>query len=417
MSGIPYPPPTEILPIFDDSVFQSGNDPLTYNVASTHFLKYPTAQGTETFKNASSSKSVQVSTTGVVVADPLITTPNRPLVSFMNNGGNPEGYLSVISRNLAPTTLDPFSWYFKISDSVDKSYLELGGAFEDPSDDPAYYNNRIKHNEILMVSDKVGQGGLLRLVYNPLSGGSGLYHADTGSGGFTIEEAQGNLDIKTIGGYDITLQSSNQVNLNSNDNVNINAGVNILASNTDNGITRFDTKNGNFSSGDVNNNYNKTSFLVDDFAQDIYISTPNGRIWNGDNNGIGTGARTRFDVSKRVLSVQCGHQSACDEVGNTIGTKIEEYCNFISTDVDVQMKEVGVYFNDLTPNGEGWYCYIMNYGGGDIQVTSNDGKQFISRTIGGFNPNGIIGKFTTVRLTLVYLSPFGDYFWSLMSGF
>ena len=178
------------------------------------------------------------------------SVPNRPLESFMNSDGGPTGYLSVVRPNLVPTTLDPFTWYFKISDNADKSYLELGGAYEDPLDDPAYFNNRIKHNEMLMVSDKVGQGGLLRLVYNPLSGGSGLYHTDTGSGGFTIEEAQGNLDIKTVGGYDMTLQSSNQINLNSSDNVNINCGVNLIANCSDNIIMTANNDSISFTADD-----------------------------------------------------------------------------------------------------------------------------------------------------------------------
>jgi hypothetical protein len=42
-----YQPPTENLAIFDSSVFLSGDEPLTYNVAVKKFLKYPSAQGTE----------------------------------------------------------------------------------------------------------------------------------------------------------------------------------------------------------------------------------------------------------------------------------------------------------------------------------------------------------------------------------
>ena len=178
------------------------------------------------------------------------SVPNRPLESFMNSDGGITGYLSVVRPNLVPTTLDPFTWYFKISDDADKSYLELGGAFEDPLDDPAYFNNRIKHNEILMVSDQLGEGGLLRLVYNPRSGGSGLYHDDSGNGGFTIEEAQGNLDIKTVGGYDMTLQSSNQINLNSSDNVNINCGVNLIATCSDNIIMTANNDSISFTADD-----------------------------------------------------------------------------------------------------------------------------------------------------------------------
>ena len=42
-----YNPPTENLPIFDDSVFQHNNQPLTIAYANNHYLQYPTAQGTE----------------------------------------------------------------------------------------------------------------------------------------------------------------------------------------------------------------------------------------------------------------------------------------------------------------------------------------------------------------------------------
>ena len=220
----------------------------------------------------------------------------------------------------------------------------------------------------------------------------------------------------TINGQPLTLQSESQINLNSNDNINLNAGVNILASNAENGITSFNTQNGTFSSGDINNSYNKTSFLVDDTNSNIFLQST-GRVALGD---IGENANLTvffLDDTRRITAIRSGQQASCDVVNNTIVTEIEEYCNFISTDTDVQMKEVSYYFNGLTPNNEGWFCYILNYSEGDIQITSNDGKQFISSTIGGFNPIGIIGEFTTVRLTLVYLPSLGDYFWSLMSGF
>jgi len=42
-----YQPPTENLPIFDDSVFQHQNETLTIAYANNHYLQYPTAQGTE----------------------------------------------------------------------------------------------------------------------------------------------------------------------------------------------------------------------------------------------------------------------------------------------------------------------------------------------------------------------------------
>ena len=46
-----YLPPTEDLPIFDNSVFEVNNTPLTFNDAITGFLTFPYAQGNETFQD------------------------------------------------------------------------------------------------------------------------------------------------------------------------------------------------------------------------------------------------------------------------------------------------------------------------------------------------------------------------------
>jgi hypothetical protein len=44
-----YTPPTEILPIFDSSVYVSDTTPLTVGEANKKYVKYPTAQGLSTF--------------------------------------------------------------------------------------------------------------------------------------------------------------------------------------------------------------------------------------------------------------------------------------------------------------------------------------------------------------------------------
>jgi hypothetical protein len=45
--GISYPPPSENLPIFDSSVFNVNNTPLTISEGLKYFLAFPSAQGTE----------------------------------------------------------------------------------------------------------------------------------------------------------------------------------------------------------------------------------------------------------------------------------------------------------------------------------------------------------------------------------
>jgi len=45
--GISYPPPIEDVPIFDSSLFNTNNTPLTIEEGKKYFLQYPNAQGTE----------------------------------------------------------------------------------------------------------------------------------------------------------------------------------------------------------------------------------------------------------------------------------------------------------------------------------------------------------------------------------
>lgn len=70
-----YSPPTESLPIFDSELFLVGDLPLTYNQAKKKFLKYPTAQGLESFPNglnSSANSTFSTTTNGVALT---ITTP------------------------------------------------------------------------------------------------------------------------------------------------------------------------------------------------------------------------------------------------------------------------------------------------------------------------------------------------------
>lgn len=257
------------------------------------------------------------------------------------------------------------------------------------------YSNTIT-NEDISIS-KICTCESLVLSHNTITNNSSLNH-------FTISNT---------GGNDVNITSSNQVNIQSNDNINLNCGVNcIINTNSGNGIY-LNSTDGIINMGDYQQNFNRTYYSLNDATKEIITNSADGVIWNGDINAIGSTASSQFNVAHRYISNFCGKMASVDEVNNTISTKIEEYGNFFISDVDIQMKEVPNYFNPLTPNGDGWYCYIMNYTGGDINLTSNDGKQFISHTF-GINTNAIIKKYATVRVTLTYITPLGDYYWSVM---
>jgi hypothetical protein len=80
-----YQPPTENLPIFDPSVFTSGDEVLTYNVALKNFLKYPNAQGTENLQAinvngiAQFNTNVGIGSAGTANLTPVVNTHKADL--------------------------------------------------------------------------------------------------------------------------------------------------------------------------------------------------------------------------------------------------------------------------------------------------------------------------------------------------
>jgi hypothetical protein len=87
-----YQPPTENLPIFDPSVFTSGDEVLTYNVALKNFLKYPNAQGTENLQAinvngiAQFNTNVSIGGAGTANLTPIFNTNKADLT--IGSGGN-----------------------------------------------------------------------------------------------------------------------------------------------------------------------------------------------------------------------------------------------------------------------------------------------------------------------------------------
>jgi len=91
-----YLPPTEELPIFDNSVFQSNDAPLTFSQATTEFLRFPTAQGTETFNNPSINRKITIQPSSIESrdtqndpgGDPIYTLISPNSISMQNGNGN-----------------------------------------------------------------------------------------------------------------------------------------------------------------------------------------------------------------------------------------------------------------------------------------------------------------------------------------
>jgi len=88
-----YPPPTENLPIFDDSVFTKlGQTPLTYDIASKYFLKYPDAQGTENLQTTNVN--------GLLTANANIKIAGVLNTNYIEFPDGTKQYTSAVANNL-----------------------------------------------------------------------------------------------------------------------------------------------------------------------------------------------------------------------------------------------------------------------------------------------------------------------------
>ena len=92
-----YPPPTEDLPIFDNSVFVQSTDNVTVQFANNNYLKYPYAQGPETLQDVTVAGDAQFD--GTVNVGSGTTANNLPVLntnkSTVNIGSSGQGTLNV----------------------------------------------------------------------------------------------------------------------------------------------------------------------------------------------------------------------------------------------------------------------------------------------------------------------------------
>jgi len=99
-----YIPPTEDLPIFDNSVFiDIVNEPLTYEIAKKLFLTYPNAQGTENLKDTNVLGTLDVSdgTDSIVTTGTTISSTNG--ITFSDTQ-------AVVFNHIPKATENPTAW-------------------------------------------------------------------------------------------------------------------------------------------------------------------------------------------------------------------------------------------------------------------------------------------------------------------
>ena len=161
--------------------------------------------------------------------------------------------------------------------------------------------------------------------------------------------------------------------------------------------------------GDNNDGVNGTKIIIDDTGVDIKINcVAKTSIGDGINGGALTGYTFLIDADTggQYFTSNGGQASKCDEI-TALSVQIEKKMNFITTDVDVELKKSNEYLNELGGgNGEGWFCYIQN-----ISITSAASEDFVNNTI---TPTYTLSKYSTRRFTLTYWTTNGKYYWSVL---
>lgn len=98
-----YPAPTETLTTFNPAVFETNDVPLTITEGSKYFLKYPLAQGAETFSN--------ISVAGITTLSNKTTLnyTTIPTLTFPNDIGSSSSAVINYPTTLAPQTISSFT--------------------------------------------------------------------------------------------------------------------------------------------------------------------------------------------------------------------------------------------------------------------------------------------------------------------
>lgn len=150
-----YTPPTENLPIFDNLVFISGDEPLTYNIAKKRFLRYPNAQGTENlqaitvngtaqFNNTSEFNNTATFNGDIITRDPSTSQTGEIFQSgsSTNIRANGGGYVYLWTGGAPTATFQPTLAQFDTDIILrDPATNQTGEIFQDGSSTNIRANN------------------------------------------------------------------------------------------------------------------------------------------------------------------------------------------------------------------------------------------------------------------------------------
>jgi len=204
----------------------------------------------------------------------------------------------------------------------------------------------------------------------------------------TIISNDNGQDIEINAGGNLNLKCDNLVTLVRQGTSVLQSDTNLIefqiTENVDNSILRFTTE---------------LSESIIESNNELVLKTSNDNV--------------RVEAPQGYITHQCGKMARTEEIRQTVGDYLEPNANFFTTNnQNVQLYRVDTYFNPLTPKRDGWYCYLFNYDNG-INLTSDDGKTIIGKITGPSVGTYPIQKWSTQRISLVWVDAISDYVWSV----
>jgi hypothetical protein len=257
-----YTPPTEILPIFDSSVYVSDITPLTVGEANKKYIKYPTAQGLSTFPSGIKTDLISPLTD---TSNPILFngTTGNIYIGTSSASVSLGGTLGVVyitnlyspviglSRNIYPTGTDiinlgSLSTAINIgTTSAPSSAITLGSSTSrinalgsvsmnliNPSTSTTIMNIGTTNTVEMNIGTNTSRTGILHLGDGESStGGVHVNNGSTATGNTQIMNGTSQSGNLNLGGVD------NTVNINVNRPMTINYNPSSLSTGTQIGYT------------------------------------------------------------------------------------------------------------------------------------------------------------------------------------
>ena len=335
-----YLPPTEDLPIFDESVFQNGDEALTYNIAIKKFLRYPFAQGKETLQE------IEVDGASVFNENIVVNNNSNITISTVSGGNSDTTFISqdTISITKIESFGDPTTTTFSTTaGSIIVNDSSLNSTTITPAS--VYLNNPNTGTELSLTTDIVSSNNWNINNSGDLTMGQNLILRDnTVNTSVSISKSANDLAITTTDSPTDTIS----FNVDAEQPLQIQKTKSIFNSDLTNVASKWLINNG---SGN--------------------ITTGNTITLNDYGNG------TTADIVKSLNDLSINGTTNSDNISFHIGTKTALRLGFGNSTFDNNLTNINANWNINNTSGQGSFVNLVASG---TQPGSGDNSSAVPTT-------------------------------------